>query len=108
MKGKYYALNFPLRDGISDENYKSVFEPVSTLSEGLNYNAKGLSKGDPTSHGIIRSFSHCATMRYGFTLRRQIRMFEFVHAWYVHPTPSPHHIRISFSLPRTCQLCQIC
>ena len=28
MKGKYYALNFPLRDGITDENYKSVFEPV--------------------------------------------------------------------------------
>ncbi|GLB36416.1 putative histone deacetylase [Lyophyllum shimeji] len=28
MKGKHYALNFPLRDGISDENYKSVFEPV--------------------------------------------------------------------------------
>ncbi|KAG6902785.1 histone deacetylase [Termitomyces sp. Mi166 len=28
MKGKYHALNFPLRDGISDENYKSVFEPV--------------------------------------------------------------------------------
>ncbi|KAJ8507526.1 hypothetical protein ONZ45_g10123 [Pleurotus djamor] len=28
VKGKYYALNFPLRDGISDENYKTVFEPV--------------------------------------------------------------------------------
>ncbi|KAF9014981.1 histone deacetylase complex, catalytic component RPD3 [Cyathus striatus] len=28
MKGKYYALNFPLRDGITDESYKSVFEPV--------------------------------------------------------------------------------
>ncbi len=28
-KGKYYALNFPLRDGITNENYKSVFEPVS-------------------------------------------------------------------------------
>ncbi|KAF9036492.1 histone deacetylase complex catalytic component RPD3 [Hymenopellis radicata] len=28
MKGKHYALNFPLRDGISDESYKSVFEPV--------------------------------------------------------------------------------
>lgn len=27
-KGKHYALNFPLRDGVSDENYKSVFEPV--------------------------------------------------------------------------------
>jgi len=32
MKGKYYALNFPLRDGISDENYKSVFEPVRTFT----------------------------------------------------------------------------
>jgi histone deacetylase 1/2 len=36
MKGKYYALNFPLRDGISDENYKSVFEPVSKLSSSHN------------------------------------------------------------------------
>lgn len=29
-KGKYYALNFPLRDGITNENYKSIFEPVSS------------------------------------------------------------------------------
>ncbi|KAJ7597625.1 histone deacetylase complex, catalytic component RPD3 [Mycena floridula] len=28
MKGKYHSLNFPLREGISDDNYKSVFEPV--------------------------------------------------------------------------------
>jgi histone deacetylase 1/2 len=27
-KGKNYALNFPLRDGIDDEAYKNVFEPV--------------------------------------------------------------------------------
>ncbi|CAO3650623.1 unnamed protein product [Cunninghamella echinulata] len=27
-KGKYYSVNFPLRDGINDESYKSVFEPV--------------------------------------------------------------------------------
>ncbi|CAL1696435.1 unnamed protein product [Somion occarium] len=27
-KGKNFALNFPLRDGITDESYKSVFEPV--------------------------------------------------------------------------------
>ncbi|RVD87121.1 uncharacterized protein DFL_005364 [Arthrobotrys flagrans] len=26
--GKYYAVNFPLRDGITDETYKSIFEPV--------------------------------------------------------------------------------
>ena len=30
-KGKYYSLNFPFRDGINDENYKSVFEPVRTV-----------------------------------------------------------------------------
>jgi len=38
MKGKYYSLNFPLRDGISDENYQSVFEPVCILSlfDGFN------------------------------------------------------------------------
>ncbi|KAF8610472.1 histone deacetylase [Ceratobasidium sp. AG-I] len=29
-KGKYYSCNFPLRDGITDDNYKSVFEPVIT------------------------------------------------------------------------------
>ncbi|KAK6077142.1 Histone deacetylase RPD3 [Seiridium cupressi] len=27
-QGKYYAVNFPLRDGIDDSSYKSVFEPV--------------------------------------------------------------------------------
>lgn len=27
-QGKHYAVNFPLRDGITDESYKSIFEPV--------------------------------------------------------------------------------
>lgn len=27
-QGKYYSVNFPLRDGIDDASYKSVFEPV--------------------------------------------------------------------------------
>ncbi|KAH0534131.1 histone deacetylase [Glutinoglossum americanum] len=27
-QGKYYAVNFPLRDGIDDESYKNIFEPV--------------------------------------------------------------------------------
>ena len=27
-KGKHYALNFPLRDGIDDESYESIFKPV--------------------------------------------------------------------------------
>lgn len=29
-KGKYYAVNFPLRDGIEDESYQSIFEPIMT------------------------------------------------------------------------------
>ena len=29
-KGKYYALNFPLRDGIDDESYAGIFQPVVT------------------------------------------------------------------------------
>ncbi|OLN81864.1 Histone deacetylase RPD3 [Colletotrichum chlorophyti] len=27
-QGKHYAVNFPLRDGIDDASYKSIFEPV--------------------------------------------------------------------------------
>lgn len=27
-KGKYYAVNFPLRDGIDDESYESIFQPL--------------------------------------------------------------------------------
>ena len=27
-KGKYYALNFPLNDGIDDKTYLSVFKPI--------------------------------------------------------------------------------
>jgi len=26
--GKYYAVNFPLRDGIDDTSYKNIFEPI--------------------------------------------------------------------------------
>ena len=30
-KGKYYAVNFPMRDGIDDESYGQIFKPVSIL-----------------------------------------------------------------------------
>ncbi|KAI8628956.1 hypothetical protein F5Y19DRAFT_435674 [Xylariaceae sp. FL1651] len=33
--GKYYAVNFPLRDGIDDSSYKSIFEPV--ISSVMEY-----------------------------------------------------------------------
>ncbi len=31
-KGKGYAVIVPLKDGITDESFKSVFEPVRRLS----------------------------------------------------------------------------
>lgn len=69
MKGKYYALNFPLRDGICDENYKSVFEPVS-LQLLVIYAENEISKGDTTSDGILRPFSHRIAMWYRLSVRR--------------------------------------
>lgn len=27
-KGKYYAVNIPLRDGMDDESYESIFVPI--------------------------------------------------------------------------------
>lgn len=29
-RGKYYAVNVPLRDGITDESYQSIFVPVGS------------------------------------------------------------------------------
>ncbi|CAF2054566.1 unnamed protein product [Rotaria magnacalcarata] len=29
-RGKYYAVNFPLRDGIDDDTYETIFKPVMT------------------------------------------------------------------------------
>ena len=26
--GKHYSVNFPLRDGINDESYESIFKPI--------------------------------------------------------------------------------
>lgn len=31
-KGKYYAVNYPLRDGIDDESYEAIFKPVGVLT----------------------------------------------------------------------------
>lgn len=33
--GKYYSINFPLKDGIDDLSYKAVFEPV--IAKAVEY-----------------------------------------------------------------------
>ncbi|KII93636.1 hypothetical protein PLICRDRAFT_694782 [Plicaturopsis crispa FD-325 SS-3] len=51
-KGTNYALNFPLRDGITDENYKSVFEPViRQVMESYNPSAIVLQCGTDSLSG---------------------------------------------------------
>ncbi|KAI1827825.1 hypothetical protein F4861DRAFT_491360 [Xylaria intraflava] len=50
--GKYYAVNFPLRDGIDDSSYKSVFEPViSNVMEFYNPDAVVLQCGGDSLSG---------------------------------------------------------
>ncbi|KAI0397437.1 hypothetical protein F5Y17DRAFT_415512 [Xylariaceae sp. FL0594] len=50
--GKYYAVNFPLRDGIDDESYKSVFEPViASVMEYYNPDAVVLQCGGDSLSG---------------------------------------------------------
>ncbi|KAJ3561196.1 hypothetical protein NPX13_g9041 [Xylaria arbuscula] len=50
--GKYYAVNFPLRDGIDDSSYRSVFEPViSSVMEYYNPDAVVLQCGGDSLSG---------------------------------------------------------
>ncbi|KAI2626118.1 hypothetical protein GGS26DRAFT_563263 [Hypomontagnella submonticulosa] len=51
-QGRYYATNFPLRDGIDDSSYKSVFEPViSSVMEYYNPDAVVLQCGGDSLSG---------------------------------------------------------
>ena len=50
--GKYYSVNCPLRDGITDETYKQVFEPVKRI----------LSLGGWRDYREVQTWCHCAAM----------------------------------------------
>ncbi|KAI5865803.1 hypothetical protein GGS23DRAFT_355558 [Durotheca rogersii] len=51
-QGKYYAVNFPLRDGIDDTSYKSIFEPViASVMEFYNPDAVVLQCGGDSLSG---------------------------------------------------------
>ncbi|KAI5927204.1 histone deacetylase RpdA/Rpd3 [Camillea tinctor] len=51
-QGKYYAVNFPLRDGIDDSSYKSIFEPViSSVMEFFSPDAVVLQCGGDSLSG---------------------------------------------------------
>lgn len=51
-KGKYYAVNFPLRDGIDDDAYESIFKPlISKVMETYQPNAVVLQCGADSLSG---------------------------------------------------------
>ncbi|XP_050017947.1 histone deacetylase 1-like, partial [Alexandromys fortis] len=51
-KGKYYAVNYPLRDGINDESYEAIFKPVmSKVVEMFQLSAVVLQCGSDSLSG---------------------------------------------------------
>ncbi|KAG6832241.1 hypothetical protein H0H92_004206 [Tricholoma furcatifolium] len=73
-KGKHYALNFPLRDGISDDNYKSVFEPfVKSFNKPLLL----LGGGGYTMRNVSRAWAYETGLAAGVELGPEIPMNEY-------------------------------
>lgn len=60
QKGKHYSLNFPLRDGISDDNYKSVFEPVSAVFCFVFVNERDLTTFRQVIQQVMESYDPSA------------------------------------------------
>lgn len=53
-KGKYYAVNIPLRDGMDDESYESIFVPIiSKVMETFQPSAVVLQCGADSLTGIL-------------------------------------------------------
>jgi len=66
-KGRNYSVNFPLRDGITDEAYKSVFEPVSfdvssSFKQFSQNSCFEVLIGHSTNHGLVSTISSRSTM----------------------------------------------
>jgi len=54
QQGKYYAVNIPLRDGMDDESYESIFVPIiSKVMETFQPSAVVLQCGADSLTGNI-------------------------------------------------------
>lgn len=76
-QGKYYAVNFPLRDGIDDISYRSIFEPViKNVMEWYRPEAVVLQCGGDSLSGdrlgcfnlSMRGHANCVNFVKGFNL----------------------------------------
>jgi histone deacetylase 1/2 len=63
-KGRNYSVNVPLRDGINDESYKSVFEPVRLSFRPSSLSGARLMHlclvGYLANHGVVQADSGCS------------------------------------------------
>ena len=76
-KGKYYAVNYPLRDGIDDKSYEAIFKPVmSKVMEMFQPSAAVLQCGSDSLSGdrlgcfnlTIKGHSKCVEFVKSFNL----------------------------------------
>ncbi|KAI4817588.1 hypothetical protein KUCAC02_010973 [Chaenocephalus aceratus] len=80
-KGKYYAVNYPLRDGIDDESYEAIFRPCGADSlSGDRLGCFNLTiKGHAKCVEYIKSFNLPLLMLGGggYTIRNVARCWTF-------------------------------
>lgn len=84
-QGKYYAVNIPLRDGMDDESYESIFVPIiSKVMETFQPSAVVLQCGADSLTGIHKY--HLVKSNEGnkkkiklihVICRRSVRLFQF-------------------------------
>ncbi|CAG8766866.1 4846_t:CDS:2, partial [Acaulospora colombiana] len=77
-KGKRYACNFPLREGITDENYKRIFEPViAQVMESYRPGAIVLQCGTDSLSGDKLGCFNMSMRGGGYTMRNVSRAWAF-------------------------------
>uniref|UniRef100_A0A8C2ZHT3 Histone deacetylase 1 n=1 Tax=Cyclopterus lumpus TaxID=8103 RepID=A0A8C2ZHT3_CYCLU len=76
-KGKYYAVNYPLRDGIDDESYEAIFKPVGRLLFRCTSRTDWAASTSPSKY--IKSFNLPLLMLGGggYTIRNVARCWTY-------------------------------
>ena len=89
-KGKYYAVNYPLRDGIDDESYEAIFKPVmSKVMEMFQPSAVVLQCGSDSLSGrsvrLLQSDHQRACQVCGVCQEFQLAYADAGRRWIYHP-----------------------
>lgn len=77
--GKGYAINVPFKDGVTDEAFKSVFEPVRLCYDPRFDFALSIVIGHCESYRGIPTLGYRPTMRRGLSRRGQTRLLQHYH-----------------------------